>query len=327
MSIDRRQFLQRSLLASLFTAGLARAGAAQDFSSRPIKWIVPFAPGGNYDITGRIVGEGLARQLKATVVVENRPGAGGVVGGEAAANAPPDGHTLLMGSFNTLYVSPYMARRPSMVPLFAPIGLMTTVPMLVVTRKDSPFNDMRTVLEQAKKVPGSISFGHAGNGTMNHITLMRLQLNEGVTFNIIPYKGTGPAMTDLLSGQLELYVDQLSTSLAQIRAGKLKALAALSLTRVPQLPDVPDLKDLGCKPFDGGTTAGLFTRVETPKPIVTKLNEALVAALKDPAVASSLTELGSVVSPTTVEGFEAYLKDQEVGITALVKAGMFKPEG
>ena len=326
MNVDRRQFLRSSLMTSIFATGLARESAAQDFPARPIKWIVPFAPGGNYDITGRIVAEGLARQLNATVVVENRPGAGGVVGGEAAANAPADGHTLLMGSFNTLFVSPYMASRPSMVPLFAPIGLMTTVPMLVVTRKDGPFNDMRQVLEQARKAPGSISFGHAGNGTMNHITLMRLQLNEGVTFNTIPYKGTGPAMTDLLSGQLELYVDQLSTSLSQIRAGKLKALAALSLARVPQLPDVPDLKDIGCKPFDGGTTAGLFARAETPKPVITKLNQSLVAALKDPAVASKLTELGSVVSPTTVDEFTTYLKEQEVGIMALVKAGMFKPE-
>lgn len=326
MSNNRRQFLRHGFMTSLFAMGIARESAAQDFPARTIRWIVPFAPGGNYDITGRIVSEGLARQLKTTIVVENRPGAGGVVGGEAAANAPADGHTLLMGSYNTLFVSPYMAGRPSMVPLFAPIGLMTTVPMLVVTRKDSPFNDMRTVLEQAKKAPGSISFGHAGNGTMNHITLMRLQLNEGVSFNTIPYKGTGPAMTDLLSGQLELYVDQLSTSLSQIRAGKLKALAALSLTRVPQLPDVPDLKDLGCKPFDGGTTAGLFARVETPKPIIMKLNESLVAALKDPAVASKLTELGSAVSPTTVDEFAAYLKGQETGIMALVKAGMFKPE-
>jgi tripartite-type tricarboxylate transporter receptor subunit TctC len=185
---------------------------------------------------------------------------------------------------------------------------------------------MRSALAEAKARPGTVSVGHAGNGTTNYIAILRLQANEGVKFNIIPYKGSGPGLTDLMAGQIDLYVDQLTTSLPHIKSGKLKCLLALSLERVPQLPDVPTLKDVGGKPFDGGTTAGLLARIETPRPILVKLNTAVVTALKEPSVASKLGELGAVVRPTTMEEFAAYLKDQEQGVSEFVKSGLLKAE-
>jgi len=171
-----------------------------------------------------------------------------------------------------------------------------------------------------------VSIGHAGNGTTNHIGILRLQVNEKVQFNVIPYKGSGPGLNDLMAGQIDLYADQLTTSLPQIRAGKLRALLVLSADRIAQLTDVPSLKDIGSQPFDGGTTAGLFARAETPAAILDTLSSAVVAALKDEEVTRRLVELGAIVRPTTRAEFAAYMKDQEAGVSELVKSGLLKPE-
>ncbi|NQW51457.1 MAG: tripartite tricarboxylate transporter substrate binding protein [Rhodospirillales bacterium] len=325
MTVSRRTLLG-SGLALTATAAAGTPAWAQSYPSKPIRWISPFAAGGNYDITSRLVGEGMSRNLGQTVLVDNRPGAGGLVGSEAAANAPADGYTVVMGSFSVLYISPYLAGKPSLVPLFAPISLLSTVPMIMVGKADGRFADARAALAEAKARPGTVTIGHAGNGTTNHIAILRLQVNEGVQFNIIPYKGSGPGLADLMGGQIDLYMDQLTTSLPHIRSGKLKGLLAMSPDRIAQLPDTPSLTDIGSKPFDGGTTAGVLARVETSKPILTILNASVVTALKDPAIAAKLVELGAVPRPSTMEEFAAYMKDQEAGVSALVKSGLLKPE-
>jgi tripartite-type tricarboxylate transporter receptor subunit TctC len=315
-------------------AGLAGAGAsmmamparAQNFSNKPVRWIVPFAPGGNYDVTSRIVGEVMARRLGQTVLVDNRPGAGGVVGLEATVSAPADGYTVVMGSFSVMGIAPYMAGKSSMVPLFAPISLLTTVPTLIVTRTDSRFADIKSALAEARAKPGTVSIGHSGNGTINHIGILRLQANEDVKFNIIPYKGSGPGLADLMAGQIDLYTDQLTTSLPHIRAGKLRPLLNLGPDRISQLPNAPGLKDIGSKPFDASTTAGVLARAETPVAALDVLNAAVVAALKDEEVARKLVDLGAEVRPTSRADFAAHLKDMEAVVAELVKSGLLKPE-
>jgi tripartite-type tricarboxylate transporter receptor subunit TctC len=299
---------------------------AQNFPSKPIRWVIPFPAAGNYDVTSRLVGEAMGRRLGQTVIPDNRPGAGGIVGMEVAANAPADGYTVVMGSFSVLWIAPYLAGKPSMVPLFAPISLLTTVPMVIVARTDSRFADMKAVLAEARARPGTVSIGHAGNGTSNHIGILRLQVNEKVQFNIIPYKGSGPGLGDLMASQIDLYTDQLTTSLPHIKAGKLKALLVLSPDRISQLPDVPSLADIGTQPFDGGTTAGVFARLETPAPMLDTLNGAVVAALKDEEVSRKLVDLGALVRPSTRAEFAGYMKDQEAGVSELVKSGLLKPE-
>jgi tripartite-type tricarboxylate transporter receptor subunit TctC len=268
----------------------------------------------------------MGRRLGQTVIPDNRPGAAGIVGMETAANAPADGYTVVMGSFSVLWVAPYLARKPSMVPLFAPISLLTTVPMVVVTKADSRFPDIKAALAEARAKPGTVSIGHAGNGTTNHIAILRLQVNEKVEFNVIPYKGSGPGLNDLMGGQIDLYTDQLTTSLPQIKAGKLRALLVLGGARIAQLPDVPSLADIGSAPFDGGTTAGVFARAETPSGILDILNGAVVAALQDKEVAAKLGDLGAVVRPSTRAEFAAWMKDQEGGVSELVKSGLLKPD-
>ena len=326
MTIIERRALIGAGLVALASAGVAARASAQNFPSKPIRWVIPFPAAGNYDVTSRLVGEAMGRRLGQTVIPDNRPGAGGIVGMEVAANAPADGYTVVMGSFSVLWVAPYLAGKPSMVPLFAPISLLTTVPMVIVAKTDSRFADMKAVFAEARAKPGTVSIGHAGNGTTNHIGILRLQVNEKIQFNIIPYKGSGPGLSDLMADQIDLYTDQLTTSLPQIKAGKLKALLVLSPDRIAQLPDVPGLSDIGTQPFDGGTTAGVFARVETPAPMLDTLNGAVVTALKDEEVARKLVELGALVRPSTRAEFAAYMKDQEAGVSELVKSGLLKPE-
>ena len=318
--------IERRALIGAGLAALASRASAQNFPSKPIRWVIPFPAAGNYDVTSRLVGEAMGRRLGQTVIPDNRPGAGGIVGMEVAANAPADGYTVVMGSFSVLWVAPYLAGKPSMVPLFAPISLLTTVPMVIVAKADSRFADMKAVFAEARAKPGTVSIGHAGNGTSNHIGILRLQVNEKVQFNIIPYKGSGPGLGDLMANQIDLYTDQLTTSLPHIKAGKLKALLVLSPERISQLPDVPSLVDIGTQPFDGGTTAGVFARIETPAPMLDTLNGAVVAALKDEEVSRKLVELGAVVRPSTRAEFAGYMKDQEAGVSELVKSGLLKPE-
>jgi tripartite-type tricarboxylate transporter receptor subunit TctC len=324
-TIERRAVIGAGVAALASAAAAARAGA-QNFPSKPIRWVIPFPAAGNYDVTSRLVGEAMGRRLGQTVIPDNRPGAGGIVGMEVAANAPADGYTVVMGSFSVLWIAPYLAGKPSMVPLFAPISLLTTVPMVIVARTDSRFADMKAVLAEARAKPGTVSIGHAGNGTSNHIGILRLQVNEKVQFNIIPYKGSGPGLGDLMASQIDLYTDQLTTSLPHIKAGKLKALLVLSPDRISQLPDVPSLADIGTQPFDGGTTAGVFGRIETPAAMLDTLNGGVVAALKDEEVSRKLVELGALVRPSTRAEFAGYMKDQEAGVSELVKSGLLKPE-
>ena len=231
-----------------------------------------------------------------------------------------------MGSFSVLWIAPYLAGKPSMVPLFAPISMLTTVPTLVVARTDSRLDRHQGRTGRSKAKPGTVSIGHPGNGTTNHVAILRLQVNEKVKFNIIPYKGSGPGLADLLAGQIDLYADQLTTSLPHIRAGKLKPLLALSGDRIARLPNVPSLQDIGSRPFDGGTTAGVLARTDTPVAALDVLNAAVVAALKDEEVARKLVDLGAEVRPTTRAQFAAHLTDQEAGVSELVKSGLLKPE-
>ena len=321
IGIGRRIFVGAGLAATMVTRG-----RAQTFPGKPVRWVIPFPAAGNYDVTSRLVGEAMGRRLGQTVIPDNRPGAGGIVGMEVAANAPADGYTVVMGSFSVLWIGPYLAGKPSMVPLFAPISLLTTVPMVIAAKADGRFADIKAALGEARAKPGTVSIGHAGNGTTNHIGILRLQVNEKVQFNVIPYRGSGPGLNDLMAGQIDLYADQLTTSLPQIKAGRLKALLVLSPDRITPLPDVPSLKDIGSATFDGGTTAGLFARAETPAAILDTLNGAVIAALKDEEVSRKLGELGAVVRPTTRAEFAAYLKDQEAGVSELVKSGLLKPE-
>ena len=320
MGIGRRKLL------AVGAAALALPARADTFPSKQIRWVIPFAPGGNYDVTSRLVAEPMGRTLGQSVLIDNRPGAGGVVGLEAAVNAPADGYTLVMASFTVGYVAPIFAGKQQMLQLLAPVSILTTAPTLIVTRSDSRFPDIKTLLAEAGARPGTVTIGHPGNGTTNHVAILRLQLNEKLKFNIVPYRGSGPGINDLLAGNIDCFADQLTSSMPHIQSGKLRPLMNFGLQGIPDLPTVPTLKDAGCTPFEGGTTAGVFVRAETPKPIVERLNQGVVAGLKDEVVSKRLRELGAIVRPSTPEQFTEALKADEANVGELLKVGALKPE-
>lgn len=323
MSFKRRTILTAGLAATAAFGGTVRA---ETFPSKPIRLIVPFAAGGNADVTARLTGEGMQRKLGQSIIVDNRPGAGGIVGQELVLQAPADGYTMVIAAFGTLYVSPLMAGKPSMVPGFAPVSMLSTVPMVVDVPANSRFTDWQSLLAAAKAKPGSITVGHAGNGTPNHTDILRLQENEKVSFNIVPYRGSGVGLNDVLAGQIDVYVDQLSSSLPHLQSGKLRALVVLGEKRVPELPNVPTLAEVRATPFDGGTTLGLFVRSETPPAIIATLNAAAGAALADPAIRQKFVDLGATVRPSTPEEAVAFMKTEEAALGELTKKGLLKAE-
>ena len=322
MSIQRRTLLGGSALA---LTGLGTAARAQSFPSKQIRWVIPFAPGGNYDVTSRIVSDPMSRQLGQGVLIDNKPGAGGVVGLENAVAAPADGYTIVMASFTVGYVAPLFAGKQQMLQLLAPVSILTTAPTLVVTRADR-FPDMKSLLAEAKARPGTVTIGHSGNGTTNHVAILRLQLNEQVKLNILPYRGSGPGIADLLAGNLDCFADQLTSSMPHIQSGKLRPLMNFGIDHIPDLPNVPTLKDVGCVPFEGGTTAGVFVRIETPQPIVARLNQAVVAGLKDETANKRLRDLGAIVRPSTPEQFTEVLKSDEANVAELLRLNLLKPD-
>lgn len=319
MPIHRRSFIAASTFA------FAGATRADMFPSKPIRWVIPFAPGGNYDVTSRVVADPMSRQLGQTVLIDNRPGAGGVVGLDAAVAAPADGYTIVMASFTVGYVAPIFAGKQQMLQVLAPVSILTTAPTLVVTRPDR-FPDMKALLAEARAKPGAVTMGHSGNGTTNHVAILRLQLNEQVKFNIIPYRGSGPGIADLLAGNVDGFADQLTSSMPHIRSGKLRPLMNFGLEQIPDLPNVPTLREVGCRPFEGGTTAGVFVRLETPKPIIERLNAAVIAGLKDEAANRRLRDLGAIVRPSTPEQFTEVLKSDEANVSELLQKGLLKPD-
>lgn len=323
MKVSRRAALAGGLTLTAMPGLQARA---QTFPSKPIRWIIPFAPGGNYDVTSRIVADPMGRQLGQTILVDNKPGAGGVVGLELTYNAPADGYTIVMASFTVGYVAPIFAGKKEMLSSFAPVSILTTVPTLVVVRADSKFKDMKALLAEARAKPGTVSIGHSGNGTTNHVSILRLQLNDSLKFNVIPYRGSGPGIADLLAGNVDSFADQLTSSMPHIKSGKLRPLATFGMERIPELPDVPTIGDLGIKPFDGATTAGVFAHVDTPKPVIARLNEGVVAGLKDETANKRLRELGAIVRPSTPEQFTAALQADEANVSELLRLGLLKPE-
>ena len=313
---------------ALALASLASAVAmAQSYPTKPVKIVVPFAPGGNLDVTARLIGESLARQLGQPFVIENRAGAGGALGQEAVAKSAPDGYTLVAGTTGTTIVSPLLIpNAPYSLKDFAPVGVMAVTPLLLEVPANSPHKDFKSYLAHVKANPGKVTMGHSGNGTTNHIAILQLQDALKVSFNIVPYKGSGPALIDLVGGQIESMIDQTSSSLPQIKGGKLRALAIGTKTRIADLPNVPTLQEEGVRDFEASTPSGLLAPAKTPPEVVKTLNTAINKALAEPAIRQKLAELGSQVVPMSAEQFDQFLREEERKLKALHASGVLKSE-
>ena len=325
MLIHRRTVLA-SALALLPACRTASAQAS--YPDKPIRLIVPFAPGGNADLTGRLFAEALAKRLGQPVVVENRGGAGGAIGSEQLAKAAPDGYTLGLGSTGTYLVSPRMTggTPPYTLASFAPVALLNTSSMVIEVNAQNPIKDWAGFLGYVRANPGKLTIGHPGNGSTNHLALLRLQKALGISFNIVPYKSMGPALADLLSGQIDAAIDQIPASIGHIRSGKLLPIVVTSARRASQLPDTPTLQQSGVSEFDAATPLFLMAPAGTPDAIVSKLNAAVVDAIADPALREKMAGLGAETEAVTPAALTAFLQKEDAAIAELAKSGLLKAE-
>ena len=310
------------VLAALALPALPQAAIAADsFPSRPIRLVVPYAPGGNVDISARIIAPPLAETLGQTVVVDNRPGGGGNLGASLVAKATADGHTLLVGSSGPLSVNPVIFKSLPYDSLkdFAPVSTVQAVPLVVLAGPKSAINSVADLVAAAKSRPGKLTIASAGAGTTNHFAIELFASMANVRLLHVPYKGSGPALSELLGGQVETMIDQLAASIGYVKDGRLKVLAVTTPQRAAALPNVPTLDELGYKGYQAATLLGLLAPAGTPKPVVAKLNTAVRKVMDNAAVAERFRGLGANPGASSPEEFQARIRDELVQWQALVK--------
>lgn len=297
--MERRQFC---LAAGLASGLLALKAQAQGFKKgQPIVMVVPFSPGGNLDTVARAVAPELGKALGVSVVIENKPGAGGVIGAGLVARAAPDGHTLLVTTPNAITVAPLMVDTHYTLKDFAMVGGLGVASQVVAVNPKGRFQSMAQLLDKARQHEGAVTVGHSGLGTTNHIALLQLEEAAQCRFTAVPFKGSAPALSALLGGQIDAIVDQVTSSYASIQAGRLRGLAVLSKERDTFLPDVPTLAEAGVSGFTSMTQSGLLAPAGTPQDVILQLNAALNTALKTDAVRQRLHNSGSQALITTPE--------------------------
>lgn len=295
----------------LVAAAAPAAGMAQAaFPSKPIRLIVPFPPGGGTDMIARTVAQKVADLNKWSVIVDNRPGAGGNLGVDAAAKSAPDGYTLVMGQTSNLAINPTLYTKLPYDPLkdLTPVALVSSSPIVMAVPVNSPFKTFADVVAASKGKPDAVTLGYSGNGTVAHLAGELAENAAGIKLRHIPYKGAAQAMTDLVGGQIDLYMSSVPTLLGQVRNGKLRAIAITSAKRAGQLPDTPTLAESGYKGFDAVTWFGILAPAGTPAPIVAQLNKAINQALVLPDVAEKLRSEGGEVLGGTPEQFGQLLR-------------------
>jgi tripartite-type tricarboxylate transporter receptor subunit TctC len=316
----------RVLVSTIALSALALAGGAQaqQYPSRNVIMMVPFAAGGPTDTVARVVAQGMAKPLGTTVIVENKPSAGGILAPEQVKNARPDGYTILIHHIG-MATTPALYRQLRFKPLedFEYIGLINEVPMTLIGRATLPPNNLKDLLDYIKANKEKMSLANAGIGAASHLCGMLFQSAIQTELLTIPYKGTGPAMNDLLGGQVDFMCDQTTSTTGQIKAGKVKVYGVTTLSRIESLKDVPTLDEQGMKGFNIAIWHGFYAPKGTPKPVVDKLSAALQEALKDPFVKQRFNELGTdPVDPKrgTAEALRTHLKAEIDKWAPIIKA-------
>jgi tripartite-type tricarboxylate transporter receptor subunit TctC len=310
-------------------AAVATPAAAQDkFPDKPIRIMAPYAPGGNIDVTARIVAEKLHDVLGATVLVDNKAGASGMIGSDIIARSPPDGYNLLVSANSLVAVPAIYGNAPyDWKTAFQPISLIQTVPAVLIVPADSPIKTLADFIALGKD--GKFSVADSGVGTTNHIAIELIGEATGTKYTLVHYKGSGQAHLDVISGQVPAQVDQLNSAIGHIQAGKLRAIAVSSDQRVPQLPDVPTMKESGIKGLENFTFAtytGLFGPAKMPPDLLAKLNAAMVTVLADPAVIKKFADLTSETKSSTPQELAAMLDREDRLVVPLIKKLGIKAE-
>ncbi len=310
-----------SILGGVALAASATLAPAQAWPAKPIKYIVPFAAGGTTDILARTVGEKLSVALGQPVVIENKPGAGGGLGAEFVAKAAPDGYTILGGTISTHAINASLYKNLPYDPVkdFAPVILIARVPNMLVINVDVPAKSVPELIALLKANPDKYSFASSGNGTSQHLSGELFKSMSGTEMQHIPYKGSPPALQDVMGGQVTMTFDNITTAWPLAKAGKLRALAVTTAKRSAVAPDVPTLAESGLPGFEIGSWQGVFAPAGTPPEIVRRLNMEIAKILAMPDVKEKLAALGAEVSPNTPEEFLVLVKSEGVKWADVVK--------
>jgi tripartite-type tricarboxylate transporter receptor subunit TctC len=323
--------MKMNLLCSA-AAALAMMGStvafAQDYPTKTITMVVPFAAGGPTDTVARLVAQSMSVKLKQTIIVENVGGAGGTIGAARVAKSAPDGYTIFLHHIGQS-TAPALYRKLTYnaIDSFEPIGLVTDVPMTIVARKDFPAKDFKELLAYVKANKEKVTYANAGVGSASHLCGMLFMSAIGTDLTTVPYKGTGPAMNDLLGGQVDFMCDQTTNTTSQIKGGKIKAYGVTTKTRLATMPDLPTLNEAGLPGFEVAVWHAMYAPKGTPKPIIDKLSGALQVALKDPIVKQRFADLGTepvAENRATPEALRVYLKSEiERWSPIIAKAGVY----
>jgi tripartite-type tricarboxylate transporter receptor subunit TctC len=320
--IDRRTLLGAG--AASLAAGLSGPARSQAWPTKSITLVVPFTPGGSTDILARLLGQKLQAALGQSVVVESRPGAGGSIGSEAVAKAAPDGHTLLMGHIGTLAVNPSIYPKLNYDPLksFAHVSMIARVHNVLVVNPEVPARTTQELIAYIRANPGKLNYATGGNGSAAHIATAALSVAAGLDIVHVPYRGTAPAMTDLLGGRVQLMFTGAPVVLPQAQAGKLRALGVSGLSRLAAAPDVPTVAE-AVPGFEASQWYGIVAPAGTPDAVVARLNAEIVKAMADPAVVERLAQEGAEAWTTTPDAFRSHITTETARWAEVVrKAGI-----
>ena len=305
----------------LLSALLSPLATAQEYPSKPIRFVAPFAPGGGNDLTSRIVAEGLAQSLGKPVIVDNRPGAGSIVGTEIVANAAPDGHTLLNAGISIAFNAALYRKLPfDSLRDLAPITLLADQPNVLVSHSSLPAKTFKEFIALARSAPGKLTYGSSGIGGGTHLAMELLILSLKVELVHVPYKGTGPGLSALLGNQISVIFSTYASALPHVKAGRLHAFGVSNARRAPTLPDVPTIAESGVPGYEYSTRYGLLAPARTPRAIIEKLNRAAAGVLNSQEVTQKLQAQGIDPMPSTSAEYGAYLKSETEKWTRVVRA-------
>ena len=310
-----------SLLVALYAVAAPTLVQAEDWPTRSVRLIVPYPAGGNADVIARIVAQGLQEKLHQAFVVENKAGAGGVIGANAVIHSAPDGYTLLISANGPILFAPELVNPRPYVwnQVFIPVSTVSLTPLVVLVNPTFPAPDFKAFLAFAQAKGDTLTFGAGGLGTINHLFSELMQNRLKLKWTTVQYKGTAPAMTDLIGGHVQFSIDQVSSAEQFVKQGNLKALAVTSEHRSPVLPDVPTLTELGYPSLVGYTFTAVMAPIGTPKDIVAKLHTSLVAVLKDEKVRHTMEQLGADVGTMPPDEFKAFLEKESATWTPIVQ--------
>lgn len=310
-------------LALSVVQSVLNASYAEVFPSKSIRLIVPFAPGGGNDTVARAVAQQMSQSLGQPVIVDNKPGAGGALGADIAAKAPGDGYTIFLGGVGSLAVNPQVIAKIPYDPIkdFSPIILLATAPSVVTVSSASQFKSIQEMTAFAKQNPGKLNYASNGNGSSAQIATVMYESMAGVELTHVPYKGLAPALTDLLSGQVQVMFSSVVAIIPHIQAGRLRALAVTSVKRSPLLPNIATLAESGLNGYEAGSWYGLLAPAGTPDAIIQRLNQDAAKALKQAKVKESLNAEGAEVIGGSAQDFAKYIRSEYDRIGKLIKSG------